>query len=450
MVDVDAALKHMFSEGGSDLHVKVPAPPMMRLNGVLTPIPGSDKVMPEDSLNVLRHITRDKPDKFAEFEKNGEVDFAYPLPGVARFRVNAFTQRGSCSIVMRGIGMDIKSVDELMLPPAVKRLAEEERGVVLVTGTTGSGKSTTLAAMIKQINDREAKHIITLEDPIEFLHRDSKSIIQQREIGADTESFGKALRRILRQDPDVILIGEMRDEETVETALSSAETGHLVFSTLHTLNATETINRIIDFFPLEQNKQVRAMLAGTLQGIVSQRLVRTVDGKGRVPIVEVMVATSRIKDMIVDPAQTGKIEEAIAEGAFYGMQTFDQALLTHLKAGNITMEEAMKAATSPNDFKLSVAAGGSDGSMDKVMEAAKADHDAQKEQEAAAAAAEAAAAAKRQAAEAQRAQMMNGVGAAPVGEQPAVPQFDPEELAQRMAAQQTAVPGGGAQPPQQA
>ncbi len=449
MVDVDSALKHMFTVGGSDLHVKVPAPPMMRLNGVLTPIPDTDKVMPEDSLNVLRHITRDKPEKFTEFEQNGEVDFAYPLPGVARFRVNAFTQRGSCSIVMRAIGIDIKTVDELMLPPSIKTLAQEERGVVLVTGTTGSGKSTTLAAMIKQINDAEAKHIITLEDPIEFLHRDSKSIIQQREIGADTESFGKALRRILRQDPDVILIGEMRDEETVQTALSSAETGHLVFSTLHTLNATETINRIIDFFPLHQNKQVRAMLAGTLKGIISQRLVPTVDGKGRVPIVEVMVATNRIKDMIVDPDQTGKIEEAIAEGAYYGMQTFDQALLTHLQAGNITMEEAMKAATSPNDFKLSVAAGGSDGSMDKVMEAAKADHEAQKEAEAAAAEAEAQAAAQRRAAEAARQQMMNGVGA-PAVEQPAVPQFDPEELAQRMAAQQQpAVPGGGAQPPQQ-
>jgi twitching motility protein PilT len=314
--------------------------------------------------------------------------------------------------------------------------------------------------MIKEINDNEAKHIITLEDPIEFLHRDSQSIIQQREIGADTESFGKALRRILRQDPDVILIGEMRDEETVETALSSAETGHLVFSTLHTLNATETINRIIDFFPLEQNKQVRAMLAGTLQGIVSQRLVRTVDGKGRVPIVEVMIATSRIKDMIVDPAQTGKIEEAIAEGAFYGMQTFDQALFTHLDAGNISMEEAMKAATSPNDFKLSVAAGGSDGSMDKVMEAAKADHEAQKAVAEANAQTAAKVAADGAAAEAARQQLVNGGasngapvnGDAPAPDgQPVVAQLDPEEIARRMEAQNgaPALPGGGAQPPAQ-
>jgi twitching motility protein PilT len=376
MIDVDAALKHLYESGGSDLHVKVPAPLMMRLNGSLTPVPGSDKLMPDDTIAVLRHITRDLPAKLKEFEEHGEVDFAYPLPGVARFRVNAFTQRGSCSIVMRAIGMDIKSVDELLLPPAVKALASEERGVILVTGTTGSGKSTTLAAMIKQINDTENKHIITLEDPIEFLHRDNQSIIQQREIGADTESFGNALRRILRQDPDIILIGEMRDEETVQTALSSAETGHLVFSTLHTLNATESVNRIIDFFPLHQNKQVRAMLAGTLKGIISQRLVPTVDGKGRVPIVEVMIATNRIKDMIEDPEQTGKIQDAIAEGAYYGMQTFDQALLRHLRAGNISMEEALRASTSPNDFKLMVAAGGAEESMEKVLEQSASEREA--------------------------------------------------------------------------
>lgn len=441
MVDVDAALRYMFESGGSDLHIKVPAPPMQRLNGVLEPIPNTDKVMPDDSLGVLKHITRDKPEKFTEFQENGEVDFAYPLPGVARFRVNAFTQRGSCSIVMRAIGMDIKTIDELMLPPAIKKLSEEERGIILVTGTTGSGKSTTLAAMIKHINDHEPKHIITLEDPIEFLHRDNKAIIQQREVGADTESFVRALRRILRQDPDVILIGEMRDEETVETGLSAAETGHLVFSTLHTLNATETINRIIDFFPLHQNQQVRAMLAGTLKGIISQRLVRTVDGKGRVPIVEVMVATNRIKDMIVDPEQTAKIEEAITEGAYYGMQTFDQALLTHLKAGNITMEEAMKAATSPNDFKLMVAAGGSDGSMDKVMEAAQADFEATKAAEEAAKQA----AAQQQAQPAQPAAPTEGQGDG----EAAPPTFDPEELAKRMEqqVQQPVAPAGN--PPMQ-
>ncbi|MBI5311164.1 MAG: type IV pilus twitching motility protein PilT [Actinobacteria bacterium] len=417
MVDVDAALKHMVDSGGSDLHIKVPAFPTHRLNGVLQAIPNTDKVMPEDAMGVLEYITRDHPDKLNEFKQNGEVDFAYALPGVARFRVNAFRQRGSVSIVMRAIGFDIKSVDELMLPPAIKKLAEEERGIILVTGTTGSGKSTTLAAMIRHINDQTPKHIITLEDPIEFLHKDNKSLIQQREVGEDTESFVRALRRILRQDPDVILIGEMRDEETVETGLSAAETGHLVFSTLHTLNATETINRIIDFFPLHQNKQVRAMLAGTLKGIISQRLVRTVDGKGRVPIVEVMVATNRIKDMIVDPEQTSKIEEAIADGTYYGMQTFDQALFTHLKAGNITMEEAMKAATSPNDFKLSVAAGG-DSSLDKVMQAAKADHEAAQHS-----------------------------SDSEEDDSQAGPQTDPADLAARIAAQQAQQPPAGGPPP---
>jgi twitching motility protein PilT len=367
MVDVDENLRYMVEAGGSDLHIKVPAHPTHRLNGVLEPIPGTDEVTPEDAMGVLEYICRDIPEKLAEFKQAGEVDFAYALPGVARFRVNSFRQRGSVSIVMRAVGFEIKTIEELLLPPSIKQLAEEERGIVLVTGTTGSGKSTTLAAMIGHINDTMSKHVITLEDPIEFLHTDHKSIVQQREIGEDTESFSRALRRILRQDPDVILIGEMRDEETVATALSSAETGHLVFSTLHTLNATETINRIIDFFPLHQNGQVRAMLAGTLKGIVSQRLVRTADGKGRVPICEVMIATNRIQDMIVNPEQTSKIEEAIAEGKYYGMQTFDQALLTHLKAGNITLEDAMKAATSPNDFKLSVA-GSDDDRLEQVAQ----------------------------------------------------------------------------------
>ncbi len=453
MVDVDAALKFMVESGGSDLHIKVPAPPTHRLNGVLEPIPGTDKVMPEDAMGVLEYIARDHPEKFNEFKSVGEVDFAYALPGVARFRVNAFRQRGSVSIVMRAIGFDIKTTDELLLPPSIKNLAEEERGVILVTGTTGSGKSTTLAAMIRHINDTMPKHIITLEDPIEFLHKDSSSIIQQREVGEDTESFTRALRRILRQDPDVILIGEMRDEETVSTALSSAETGHLVFSTLHTLNATETINRIIDFFPLHQNKQVRAMLAGTLKGIISQRLVRTVDGKGRVPICEVMIATNRIKDMIVDPEQTSKIEEAIAEGQYYGMQTFDQALFTHLKAGNITMEEAMKAATSPNDFKLSVAAGGDD-NLSKVMETAKAEHEAA--QQAAAEESERQAA-QQQGVDQQGTQQPDPFGPPP--DQPPVqmPQTDPADLASRIAAQQAAAqqgpppaPGAAPPPPQHA
>lgn len=371
MVDVDAVLRHLHEAGGSDLHVKVPAKPTMRLNGALSPVPDTDEVTAEDAIGVLRHLTRDMPEKLDEFEREGEVDFAYPLPGVARFRVNAFRQRGACSIAMRTIRFDIKGVDELLLPPAVERLAAEERGIVIVTGTTGSGKSTTLAAMIKEINDRERKHIITLEDPVEFLHRDNQAIIQQREIGADTQSFATALRRILRQDPDVILIGEMRDEETVRTALTAAETGHLVLTTLHTVNAAETINRILDFFPLHQNKQVRTMLAGTLRGIISQRLVRTVDGESRVPVVETLVSTNRIKDMIEDSEQTVKISDAIAEGAFYGMQTFDQALLAYVQDGVISMEDALRASTSPTDFKLMVAAGGPKDSMGELMAAAE-------------------------------------------------------------------------------
>jgi twitching motility protein PilT len=295
-------------------------------------------------------------DKVAEFESENEVDFSYAVEGLGRFRVNAFRQRGSVSIVMRAIPVVIKSVDELGLPEVVTSLAEEERGILLLTGTTGSGKSTTLAAMLDHMNRSMHKHIVTIEDPIEFLHRDRNSIINQREVGADTASFKRALRRVLRQDPDTILIGEMRDEETVHTALSAAETGHLVLSTLHTVDASETINRIIDFFPPHQQQQARAMIAGTLKGIVSQRLVPTADGNGRVACCEILVMTGRVHDMILDPKLTGQLPEVIAEGSYYGMQTFDQHLLQHLHAGRVTMEDAMRVATSPHDFKLMVAA----------------------------------------------------------------------------------------------
>ena len=280
------------------------------------------------------------------------------MEGLGRFRVNAFLQRGSISIVMRAIPVVIKSVDELGLPEAVTDLANQERGIILLTGTTGSGKSTTLAAMIDHMNRTMKKHIVTIEDPIEFLHRDRNCIINQREVGQDTASFKRALRRVLRQDPDVILVGEMRDEETVHTALSAAETGHLVLSTLHTVDAPETVNRIIDFFPPHQQQQARAMIAGTLKGIVSQRLVSTADGHGRVACCEIMMMTGRVHDMILDPKLTGQLPEVVAEGGYYGMQTFDQHLLKHLHAGRITYEEAMRAATSPHDFKLMVAAEG--------------------------------------------------------------------------------------------
>ncbi len=357
MFDLHAALRHLVVSGGSDLHLKVPAQPLIRVNGSLTPLPGSAVLEQADTEQTLRQMLPDA-ERLEEFARAHEVDFSYAIEGLARFRVNAFRQRGSVSIVARAIPFSIRSVDDLGLPPSISELAREERGIILVTGTTGSGKSTTLAAMIDQINVTEPKHIVTIEDPIEFMHPDKRSIINQREVGNDTESFKRALRRVLRQDPDIILIGEMRDEETVHTALSAAETGHLVLSTLHTLDAPETVNRIIDFFPPHQQQQARAMLAGTLKGIVSQRLVPTPDGRGRVAAVEILRMTGRVRDMIMDPEQTGRLREVIAEGEYYGMQTFDQALLGHYQSGRISMQDALRVATSPHDFKLLVASEG--------------------------------------------------------------------------------------------
>jgi twitching motility protein PilT len=372
MLDLHAALHTLVDNEGSDLHLKVPSPPMMRVHGTLAPLPDADPLGPADTERVLDELIS-ADDKRTEFEAEGEVDFAYSIAGFARFRVNAFRQRGAISIVMRTIPFTIRSIADLGLPPVISELAEEERGIILVTGTTGSGKSTTLAAIIDQINTREAKHMVTIEDPIEFLHRDKRSIINQREVGLDTGSFNRALRRVLRQDPDVIQIGEMRDEETVHTALSAAETGHLVLSTLHTLDAPESVNRIIDFFPPHQQQQARAMLAGTLKGIVSQRLVPTPDRHGRVAVVEVLRMTGRVRDMIMDPTQTGRLREVISEGSYYGMQTFDQALLGHYQAGRIAMDDALRVATSPHDFKLLVAGEGRTAtSMDDVADAVKA------------------------------------------------------------------------------
>jgi twitching motility protein PilT len=369
MFDIDAALRYLIAVEGSDLHLKVPSTPLVRVHGKLTPVRGAERLMPEDTERVLVHMLAD-PERRAEFERDNEVDFSYSIEGLARFRVNAFRQRGSISIVCRAIPFGIKSIDDLNLPPVIRRLADEERGIILVTGTTGSGKSTTLAAMIDHINTTMHKHVVTIEDPIEFLHRDQNSIINQREVGLDTASFKRALRRVLRQDPDVILIGEMRDEETVQTALSAAETGHLVLSTLHTVDAPEAINRIVDFFPPHQQQQARAMVAGTLKGIISQRLVPTPDGQGRVAVCEVLVMTGRVRDMIMDPEQTGRLTEVIADGEYYGMQTFDQALLKQYQAGRVSLEDALRVASSPHDFKLLVAAEGRRGtSMEHVAEA---------------------------------------------------------------------------------
>ncbi len=341
----------LIEEGGSDLHLKVTSPPAIRVRGLLAHVDGYDALSPRDTEEILESIIPDN--LLGEFEREGEADFSYETPGLGRFRVNAFRQRGSVSVAMRYIPLGVPKFEDLGLPEAVRKLAFEERGIVLVTGTTGSGKSTTLASMIDLVNHSMRKHIVTIEDPIEFLHRDAMSIINQREVGADTASFARALRRVLRQDPDIILIGEIRDSESAQIALSAAETGHLVISTLHTVDATETVNRMIDLFPPHERAQVRTMLAGTLKGVVGQRLVRTKDG-GRAAACEVMVTTGRIQDFIMDPAQTGQIQQAIAEGEYYGMQTFDQALLKLVEEDRVEYGEALKTASRPQDFKLMV------------------------------------------------------------------------------------------------
>lgn len=356
MFDIDSALRTLVEREGSDLHVKVDSPPVARMHGDLIPLEGFGVLDAAATEAAFHSIAPERSRE--EFAGDGETDFSYALEGVSRFRVNVFRQRGSTSIVCRAIPFKIRSVDELGLPDVIRELAEEPRGIVLVTGTTGSGKSTTLAAMIDHINRTRSRHIITLEDPIEYLHEDKLSIVNQREVGSDTAGFGRAMKRVLRQDPDVILIGEMRDEETVRTALSAAETGHLVLSTVHTLDATETINRIVDFFPPHLQHQSRVMLSATLRGAIAQRLVPDITGEGRVPASEVLVVTGRVQDLIMNPEETGKITEVIAEGEYYGMRTFDQSLLRYSMEGKISEEVAMEYASSPHDFKLMLAAGG--------------------------------------------------------------------------------------------
>jgi twitching motility protein PilT len=356
MFDVQAALRELVRRDGSDLHLKVDAKPLYRIAGQLTSDESAQTLCAEDTEGALKALLKDQA-KLHEFAQEHEVDFSFEITDVARFRVNAFRQRGSISLACRAIPHQIRTIDELALPDVVSDLAEEERGIILLTGTTGSGKSTTLAAMIDHMNERFSRHIVTIEDPIEFVHNDKRSVINQREVGMDTSSFKRALRRVLRQDPDVILIGEMRDEETVQTALSAAETGHLVLSTIHTVDAAESINRMLDFFPPHQHSQARSMIAGTIKGVISQRLVPAAAG-GRVAACEILRMTGRVRDMIIDPAQTGKLGEVIATGSYYGMQTFDQALFGHVKAGLVTYEEAVRVASSPHDFKLLVQADG--------------------------------------------------------------------------------------------
>ncbi len=352
-MNINELLKTASERRASDIHMKVGSPPVLRIDGKLVPMVEQNRVTQEEAVSVAFGIMSN-PQK-QKFKERNELDLAYSVPGLGRFRVNVFQQRGTIGIVFRVVPMKIQTVEELNLPVVIEKLGNEQRGLILVTGTTGSGKSTTLAAVIDFINTTRTEHIMTIEDPIEFLHRDKKSIVNQREVGADTESFSGALRSALRQDPDVILVGEMRDFETISTALTAAETGHLVLSTLHTVDATETINRIISVFPPYQQKQVRLQLASILKGVVSMRLIPRADGKGRVPAAEVMVVTETIRECIIDPEKTRKIHEFIAAGTSqYGMQTFDQSLLNLYMRELITYEEAIRRCTRPDDFALKI------------------------------------------------------------------------------------------------
>ena len=335
----------------SDVHLKVGLPPVYRIDGSLRPLPKAPRLTPEAmrkmAYAMLSELQRER------FERNNEIDLSYGIPGMGRFRVNMFTQRGTISMVLRTIPFNVMTLEELELPEIIKKLTSEPRGLILVTGTTGSGKSTTLASMIDSINANRTSHIITIEDPIEFLHRDKKSIINQREIGVDTETFSGALKSALRQDPDVILVGEMRDFETIETALTAAETGHLVLSTLHTIDAQESINRIVGAFPPFQQRQIRLQLSSIIRGVISQRLVPRADGKGRVPAVEVMVTTARVRELIDDKEKTKLLRDTIQQGFdTYGMQTFDQSLMGLLQKKMITYDEALRQSSNPDDFKL--------------------------------------------------------------------------------------------------
>jgi twitching motility protein PilT len=353
-VKIDDLLRAASQAGASDLHCKAGSQPFMRVSGELRPIAGTPRLTQEDTLDMAFSMMSNRQKQ--RFKEVSEADIAYGVSGLGRFRANIFQQRGTVGMVLRVIPDQVKSLAELGLPPVIERVADEQRGLILVTGTTGSGKSTTLAAMIDHINSTRGGHVITIEDPIEFLHRDKKSFVTQREIDVDTRSFAEALRGALRQDPDVILVGEMRDHETIETALTAAETGHLVLSTLHTLDATETVRRIVSSFPPHLQKSVRIQLAGILRAVISMRLVRAADGEGRVPAAEVMVSTGLIRDYIINEEKTSLIRDAIASGTSqYGMQTFDQSLFSLYQAGLIQMEEALRGASNADEFRLRVA-----------------------------------------------------------------------------------------------
>jgi twitching motility protein PilT len=348
-MDVNELLRHTVERGASDLHLKVGNAPFIRVDGALDPTPFPTLTAVDTEGFALALMSEHKK---REFETTSEADLGYTMPGVGRFRVNVFRQRGMVGLAIRRVRSEVPSFEELRLPPVMGELADSPRGLVLVTGPTGTGKTTTIASMIGHINRSRRAHIITIEDPIEVVHDDALSIIQQREIGIDTDSYANALRHVVRQDPDVIFVGEIRDSDSALSAIQAAETGHLVISTLHTIDAMETINRVLDLFPPQQQKEVRSSFAGALRGIVSQRLVPRADGKGRVPACEVLINTGRIFDRIVDPDRTDEIIEVVAEGSFYGMQTFDQGLVALVQEGMVTEDDARRTATNPHDFDL--------------------------------------------------------------------------------------------------
>jgi twitching motility protein PilT len=352
-VDLNEILTIAFKAKGSDIHIKTGLPPIVRIDGRLHPIPNAQRLSPDFVSDTAHSMMNDRQRRI--FEENYEVDLAYAVPGLGRFRVSVYCQRGTVAMVFRSIAFIIPTLEGLNLPPIMQKICREERGLILVTGTTGSGKSSTLAAMIDYINSQRTCNIITIEDPVEFLHRDNKSIISQREVGTDTPTFSAALKGALRQDPDVILVGEMRDYETIETAMTAAETGHLVMSTLHTMDAAETINRIIGVFPPYHQRQVRIQLSSIIKAVVSQRLVPKSDGKGRVPAVEVMLASARVKECIDDKDKTKQLNDAISQGyVSYGMQSFDQSLMRLYSNKLITYDEAIRQSSNPDDFALKI------------------------------------------------------------------------------------------------
>jgi twitching motility protein PilT len=375
-IQVKSILQEMIDRDASDLHLKVGVAPSARVDGSLVRL-DFDPPTPQDMADLVQHVLT--PAQRDQFETTREVDFAFGVPGLARFRANFYVQRGSVAMVFRQVPVEIKPLEELGLPDIVRDLSMKPRGLVLVTGTVGSGKSTTLAGMIDVINSEHQGSIITIEDPIEFLHRDKRSLINQREVGTDTASFSEALRHVLRQDPDVILIGEIRDAETMKTALTAADTGHLVFSTLHTMDAAQTIHRILSFFPPHQHQEIRFLLSNTLKGIICQRLIPDLSGRGRVPAVEIMINTSTIQEYIRVPEKTHQIPDSISAGVVtYGMQTFDQSLMALFKQGRISLEEALRACSNAHEFSLRVKGiqGTSDGSWDRFENAEGEDSEA--------------------------------------------------------------------------